>query len=917
MLSLGALSFAAPWALAGLALLPALWWLLRATPPSPRRVVFPPLRLLQALSSREQSAVRTPWWLLLLRLALMAALILGVARPYLDADQIPSGAGPVYLLVDNGWAAAATWPARQAAVMQTIDRAERDGRALVLAPTAADDGTDGRRVPPVLLTPSAARERANALRPQPWGTDRAGAIGAMVRAANEGGWLPGTVAWISDGLAEPAGFEAALLDRLRALGRPFVLLPKPGALPLLLRPAEHAAVGPAATLARAEEAFERTVQLRLMADDGTTLSRQTALFPGGERRVTVTAELPTELAGRLARIDVETETTAGAALLIDERSQRRAVGLLAAGESGGRPLLGGHYYLARALQPFAEVREGDLGQLLARPIAALILTDVGTLDTASARTIGRWVEQGGVLLRFAGPRLAREATADDPLLPVPLRAGDRTLGGALSWSGVARLAPPDPESPLHGLSIPPDIEIRRQVVAEPTLDSARRTWARLDDGTPLITGVRRGEGWVVLIHTTADPDWSNLPLSGLFVDLLRRIVELGAGGSGADDAAVLPALETLDGFGRLGPPPADARPIAGAAFAGTVVGPSHPPGFYGTREARRALDLGASVPDPVALAPFVQGSASRGITTATLGETAERDLRPWLLGLALLLAVADLAGSLAMRGLLRFGSGSAGRMLAVSVLAATLACTGAAAAETVVSDGTADPASLTMRLAFVRTGDAADDEVSEAGLTGLGLMVNRRTSAELGPPAGVDPETDELAFYPLLYWPLSASARPISATAARKLAAYMRAGGTIVFDSRGRDDAADSAALRDLARKLDLPPLVPVADGHVLRRSYYLIPDMPGRRGAGTVWVESAGEHVNDGVSSVVASSADWAGAWAVDRAQRPLFAVVPGGERQREQAYRAGINLVMYVLTGNYKADQVHLPAILERLGP
>ena len=145
----------------------------------------------------------------------------------------------------------------------------------------------------------------------------------------------------------------------------------------------------------------------------------------------------------------------------------------------------------------------------------------------------------------------------------------------------------------------------------------------------------------------------------------------------------------------------------------------------------------------------------------------------------------------------------------------------------------------------------------------------------------------------------------------------MRNGGTIVFDTRGRGDGSDRAGLRDLARALDLPPLIPVAEDHVLRRSYYLLPDLPGRRAGGTVWIESSGEHVNDGVSSVSAASNDWAGAWAIDDAQRPLFAVTPGGERQREQAYRFGVNLVMYVLTGNYKADQVHLPTILERLGP
>jgi hypothetical protein len=145
----------------------------------------------------------------------------------------------------------------------------------------------------------------------------------------------------------------------------------------------------------------------------------------------------------------------------------------------------------------------------------------------------------------------------------------------------------------------------------------------------------------------------------------------------------------------------------------------------------------------------------------------------------------------------------------------------------------------------------------------------------------------------------------------------MRTGGTIVFDAGGGIDRSDRSALRELARALDLPPLVPLGEDHVLQRSYYLLSELPGRRSGGPVWVEPTGENVNDGVSSVVAGSSDWAGAWAVDQAHRPLFPAVPGGERQREHAYRFGINLVMYVLTGNYKADQVHLPTILERLAP
>src|SRR5512134_816022 len=136
MLGLDALSFAAPWALAALAVLPTLWWLLRVSPPSPMRIVFPPLRLLASLSSREESAVRTPWWLLLLRLALAVCVILGVAHPVLIATDALSGSGPVYVLIDDGWPSAHTWEERRAALAQVVDRAERDDRGILIETTA-------------------------------------------------------------------------------------------------------------------------------------------------------------------------------------------------------------------------------------------------------------------------------------------------------------------------------------------------------------------------------------------------------------------------------------------------------------------------------------------------------------------------------------------------------------------------------------------------------------------------------------------------------------------------------------------------------------------------------------------------------------------------------------------------------------
>ena len=227
------------------------------------------------------------------------------------------------------------------------------------------------------------------------------------------------------------------------------------------------------------------------------------------------------------------------------------------------------------------------------------------------------------------------------------------------------------------------------------------------------------------------------------------------------------------------------------------------------------------------------------------------------------------------------------------------------------------------RLAYVRTGVPAVDATSNAGLQGLGVVLNQRTSVEPPLPLGVDVETDELAFFPLLYWPVTAEQATPSDAALRRLNAYLKNGGTILFDTRDQNAGGSfggtrpgTQALRELVRGLDIPPLIPTPPDHVLTKSFYLMQSFPGRWAGGTVWVEESQGQVNDGVSSVIIGANDWAGAWAVDDTGRPLFPAVPGGERQREMAYRFGVNLVMYALTGNYKSDQVHVPAILERLG-
>ncbi len=900
MLNPASISFVAPSLLAAFIALPLIWWLLRLIPPKAFTARFPAVRLLEKLVTKEQSPAKSPPWLLFLRIGLVGAVILGIAQPLFNPARGLRGSGPLVLVVDDGWASAADWPARRRAMGEIINQAKRANRAVIIVATAVQGESSRPLIRP--LSAAEAMEAVRYMQPKPWPTDRAAALASLYRSGVMEGHPPGQVIWLSDGLDD--GATANFVNGLKRIGMLSVVSDDVSRLPIVLMSPVNDGVALEITAIRAGHGPRKVIWLRATSENGRLLARRAMTFADGSNKADIRLDIPAELRNKIDRLRIEGENTAAAVALIDERWRRRPVGLATwQGEAATTPpLLGRNFYIERALEPFSEIRRGLPEELVKRSLAVLVMADPGHIAPANRKTIGDWVEKGGVLLRFVGPRMVKNSRTPDSLLPVPLRPASRSMGGSMTWEKPAKLVWLNPKSPFHGLEIPGDIEVRRQVLAQPSVDLADRTWASLSDGTPLVTAARKGAGWIILVHTTANAEWSNLALSGLFVKMLQRVVQLGAGVAEKARGQALEPLLSLDGSGRLGKPPATALAIAANAFAGQRPGPSHPPGFYGKSSSRRALNLSGNIStlDPLANISGVDHKTYAGGNEVRLG--------PWLLGIAMVLAVIDLAASMFLRGLF-----SARTM--VGVLVAMVAISGGEAVA-----GTADDfamaAGLQTRLAYIRTGDNAIDETSRAGLRGLGFVIRQRTTVELGPPMAVNPETDDLVFFPLLYWPLTATAADISDTAASRLNAYMRGGGTILFDTREGNDGGLSARLEKLASRLDIPPLSPLPPGHVLGRSFYLLDDFPGRWGGSTLWLEPSGNRTNDGVSRVIVGAGDWAAAWAVDDALRPLFAVVPGGERQREMAYRFGINLVMYTLTGNYKSDQVHLKTIIERLG-
>ena len=300
--------------------------------------------------------------------------------------------------------------------------------------------------------------------------------------------------------------------------------------PLALAAAENAAAKMTVKVLRADGGVAAGV-VRALDLKGSPIGEARYTFAPQDRETEAAFDLPVELRNDIARLEIAGERSAGAVQLLDKRWRRRAIGIVSGSSNDtAQPLLASTFYLTRALAPFADVRLGDRGapqqaitQFLDQKLPMMVLADVGTLSPEIRERISAWIEQGGVLVRFAGPRLAQ---ADDDLVPVKLRRGGRSLGGSLTWEKPQHLAAFAADGPFAGLAVPKDVTVNRQVLAEPDAVLATKSWASLEDGTPLVTGERRGKGVVSLFHVSADMRWSDLPMSGSFVEMLRRIVDM-------------------------------------------------------------------------------------------------------------------------------------------------------------------------------------------------------------------------------------------------------------------------------------------------------------------------------------------------------------------------------------------------------
>jgi len=887
---LGNFSFATPWALSALLLLPLLWHLLRTTPPKPQTIRFPAVRLLQELVNERVLATRTPWWILVLRSLMASLLIFSIAGPTLNAGDFTNNKKRAHIvLVDNDWATMDHWPSYHKELKRLLHSAAENQHPFFLM---AANGPNMEKIP----TLARLRHAIDRLTPHPWPIARTELLEKLKELIATLDEAP-SITWLSNGLTDPD--QDDFLAQLNQLGSVEYVTESRATATAVLTNVQRHPDGFQVRLTTIQASPPAPLTLQVLDAKGAVLQQERYTPAPDDQNANILLRLPAELKSRAERIRLGGVGTPAAQYLLDEKWRDQSVGIIAQ-KGQEKSLLAPAYYVQKSLSPYTQVRTAPLTDLLKRNSAVIFDVSYNVFSEHQHKQLEDWIKQGGVLVRFAGTRSDKQNIPQyDPLLPVQLLPGERTFGGSLSWKKADSLAPFPRHSPFYNLATPDNVTIKKQILARPEANLSKKVWAHLQDGTPLITARAMGKGWSILFHVEAVPGWSDLPLSGTFEQMMKRLLSLSNQTETTNQPEKLPPYRLFDHNGLLAIPDHQSQPIDFKQINNLPPTQAHPPGLYGHAYMQKAYNLGPFVSQYRAIQDIPAGVSVRGFQ-----EIEARSLAPWFLLGALVLGLIDWALTLRLR------STSSAVGLGGLVIA-TLLLTSPPAQATDWDKALA--AANNMRLAYMQTGNAKLDDTVQRGLDGLRLILRRRTAVELAPAMAFDPEKDDPSLFPMIYWAIRDNAPTLSAEAVEKLNRFLQTGGFILFDTMGHERPA---LLAEATRNLKIAPLTVVSKDHVLTRSFYLMQRFPGRFDHNDLWVESDADTKNDRVSSVLIGRNAWAQAWARDDGMRYLYPIVPGGEAQREQALRFGINLVMYILSGNYKGDQVHVPAILQRLG-
>lgn len=878
------IGFTMPWALLSLFSLPFLWYLMHTRRPRARFVRFPAIRLLLELPQHEATPKTAPWYHVLIRLLGISALFIALAGPYWQAPNTPSTSiqkQPVLIILQNDWQAFGQWEGQQAAVRKTLERLTQENRLALIIPTLQT-----KNIPQEFTAASPWQSFSTKIVPHAssmdWDDFQKRLKNALALSSS-----PIDVLWIGPRTQrQDQDLRAILADQT-----------------VFYDYSDPALSTPKAVL-HAVERHQDGYEIRYSAAPQTPLSislrdeKNQALWSAPlpmieDLQSKAVINVPPALRPQARSLLLGNHPHPAAQHHLTDQWRDQHI-LLLAPNNQGQTLTDPAYYLKTALAPYVQVSRNNSVPNDFSPYHIIMDSAQRPLSARDEQRLAQWVQAGGTFIRFGHSHFQPDRL-NSPLNVTPLRPHLRYFSGSLSWEKTGLLAPFPADGPFYTLETSDKVNVQQHQLPRAPLPPDVAIWARLQDNSPLITARRSGQGQLVQFYIAPLADWSNLIYAGTFESLLIRTLQQ--------------AHRPQDGM-------QNDRPLVPHAFF-TPQGSLAPLSTTLSIPSLRIPDLTTKMPSqdtPAGL--YAQGSVQyyyslgaftvlpNSAPTALPWQTAQLAvlfLQGWFLMIAFICLVLD---SLFSNHRLRRSS--------VVILLALYATPLSAADPTPLSAKTYEALSQ-MRLAYVESGQPPIDHAVNRGLLGLSRVMRQRTSVHLAAPHTFDPNQEDPSLYPLIYWPLPEPLADLSIPAQKRLKSYLQNGGMIIFDTLGK---ARPQAISSLTNQLSLSTLAPIDTDHILTRTFYLLSQFPGQYDHPKLWAEQNNNSNLDGVSSVLIGQNSWAYAWARDDNNKPLYPVIPNGEDQREYAYRSGINMVLYALSGHYKGDQVHMPAILQRLG-
>ena len=890
------IGFSNIYALFGLLLIPIIWIIVKSFPPVPKSYNFSSFFLLDKIEHDAPKNEKTPLWLVIFRIFFFILIVLFFSKPFIkNNSSVTDEKYEKYLIIaDTGWSMAKDWHKFKELIQEISQEAEKNKKEILFFHSNLNTYKDLK----IFDTSFALSNYLENLYPQPLQFTK----GSLDKLMQDESIFKKSKVFIVSSKFDFQNFNTYYkkFNLINNYSNNYYFINPLDTVLIInnIKVTQDEII--CEVLRLGKNNFKQNFFLNVETINNEIIYRNKHSIKENENNKIINLSFPTEVFNQIKSIKIVGQNHAGAKYYFDDFSKRKNIAILNDNEFYKEsPLLSPVYYLKKSLDSKHNIKVGKIDNIIKQEFSTIIIPETGKILNEHNKQLNDWLLKGGNLIRFSGNSLVQEKSNFLPSQDTYSRI--RNIEGQLTINNKLFISNFEKDSIFAGLQIPQDIIINKQLIFD-TYSKQVNVLAKLNDNTPLVSMKKFGEGKIILFHIGANNDWSNLPISSLFPDMLNRVL-LFSKNDNSSNLKNLNLNKEIDGFGNLVLP---KKIVTLDSFDKLeTVKPSYntPPGQYENNQISIALNLSTNI----------NQHQSEKIYTSMLSDysfVSTKDLSSSILKIILTMFILDILLSIMIKNNLNFSRIFANRnnlLVIVLFFITFIKLDNISASDTF--------------LAYVKIKNSQINNISENGLETIRNLLITRTSINPKGVIGLDIKSDNIYSYPFIYWPLTKNLLSIKKPEIIKIKNYLDNGGIFFFDiigfSRKNLNLKEKKfqEIRKFLNEIEANELSIIPKGHTLTKSFYLLNKFPGKWDNKILFVENSNLQYKDGVSSIILGFNNWSKAWAVDDNNLPLFPVVPGGERQRELSYRFGINIAMYALTGNYKSDQIHSKSILKRL--